>query len=94
MTTEQIITLAGALLAILFEYFPGLAGWFEGKGKAYKRLLMLASMALIVGAGFALSCYGRSSAFTCDNNGIWNALTAFVLALAANQGTHLLIKKG
>jgi hypothetical protein len=93
MDANQISALAGSLLAILFEYIPGLSDWYEPKTAPIKRLIMLGSMVLVVAATYGLSCLGRTAVFVCTSSGIWDAIYALVTAIVFNQGTHMITKK-
>jgi len=93
MTPEQFSVIAGILLAVGFEYIPGLKSWFANKPSQTKALVML-GLLLAVGVGsVALSCYGPFEFFECSEAGIWDAVEAFAMAAAANQSTYLLTKK-
>ena len=93
MTPEQIAILAGAFLAILFEYLPGLSGWYDPLSPQQKRLFMLGLMSVVTAVAFGLSCAGLFAVFACTWLGAWDALLALVAAVAANQGVHLLTKR-
>jgi exosortase/archaeosortase len=97
--TPQILTLvASAILSILFSYVPGLAGWYNGLANAtHKRLIMLGLLLITTAASFALACSGLGESLkisaTCDQAGAVELITAFVLAIAANQSTYLITPK-
>lgn len=93
LTPTQLTTIAAALLAILAEYVPGLNGWYATLKETEKRLVMLALLVIVVGVTFGLSCAGWLNAWACSEAGLKDALFALVLAIGANQGTHLLTKR-
>jgi protein-S-isoprenylcysteine O-methyltransferase Ste14 len=93
MTTEQLILIAGAVLAVLFAYIPGLASWFEPLENTKKRLIMLGILIVVTGAIFGLSCAGILSSVTCDKAGAISLVTALIYAIVANQGTYQILPK-
>lgn len=98
MTSEQLLTIAGAVLALAFMYIPGLREKYAGLSDEVKRLIMAGILLVVSGAVYGLSCYGllgsimtqSAQAVTCDQNGLIELAWAFVLAIMANQGTYLL----
>lgn len=80
--------LAGALLSLLFAYVPGVKGWYEKIPPDYKQLVMLGSIFIVVAGRFGLSCLGKDTQFACSYDGGYEALKAFVLAIAANAGVY------
>jgi hypothetical protein len=93
MTAESLALYAGAVLSLLFGYFPGLKGWFEGLGTEYKRLIMAGLLLAVSGAIFGLSCWKVVDPLvTCDQAGLVGLVKVFVLALIANQAMFTLTK--
>jgi protein-S-isoprenylcysteine O-methyltransferase Ste14 len=93
MTSEQLIVILGAVLALLFAYVPGFATWFEPLDPTKKRLLMLGMLVVITGAVFGLSCAKIFTAITCDQKGAVALVTALIYAVIANQGTYSILPK-
>ena len=93
MTPEQIAAIAGVVLALVFEYVPGISTWYELKDEQTKRLFMLGAMVLVVAGAYGLSCASLLAVWVCTWSGAWDAVLALVSAIVANQGVHLLIKK-
>lgn len=94
MTPEQLATIAGIVLSLLFKYFPGLNTWFAGLTKTVKRLVML-GLLLAVGLGaYGLSCVGLGSflgiELVCDQEGLWALLAIIFSAGFGNQLAFLL----
>jgi hypothetical protein len=92
-TPEFLTCLLGALLAILFDWFPGLAGWYgalsQGKKRQSMAVLLLGAVLLL----FAASCAGLTvDGAGCDKAGLTTLLQNYLLAVGVNQGTHLLFK--
>jgi len=93
MTPEQLIAIGAAVLSLLLEYIPPFSTWYETLSPGYKRLFMAGLLFVIVGAVFGLSCAGVVVVLACSWAGVWAAVTAWIFAIAANQGIHLLFKK-
>ncbi|RLC76903.1 MAG: hypothetical protein DRJ03_22330 [Chloroflexi bacterium] len=96
MTSEQLVAAAALLLALLFEYVPGLQRWYDGLGedadnKTYKRLVMLACLAAVAGGAYVLSCVLMvEQLVTCDAAGVWGLVRLFVAAVVVNQSAYLI----
>ena len=90
MSSELLAGTAGVVLSLLFEYLPGLHGWYNALLDGYQKLIMLAALILTAAGIYALACAGRYDLVTCDAAGAWNLLEYFVLAVVANQAAHRL----
>lgn len=92
MDAAGLSGVAGAILALLFAYIPGLNTWYAGKSSEYKSLLMLGLLALVAGGAYGLACLGWAADFgiavSCDKEGGIALLKAFLAALVANQATY------
>ena len=100
MTPQLLSSLAGITLSLFFSYIPGLSTWYEALTATYKRLVMLFLLAVVSISVFGLACLGWLPYFTggdatvaCTEQGGVELLTAFVLALVANQSTYLITPK-
>ncbi len=90
MTAEQLATIAGVLLSLLFSYVPGLSDKF-GALDATKKRLAMAGLILIVAAGaLGLSCANVLTEIECSSAGVLDLVKVFVAALVANQATYLI----
>jgi hypothetical protein len=86
--------LAGAILSLLFEYVPGLSGWYEGQTGTTKRLVMLGAIVVVAAAVYGLSCFNTPWIYVeCSTAGLFDLLLAIVAAITANQGVYLLTKR-
>jgi hypothetical protein len=94
MTTEVIAAVSGIVLALAFEYIPGLHPWYNAQENNRQRLIMLAALALTVGGAYGLSCAGWLSLYPCTELGGREAIFAFVTALVTNQSTHRILPRG
>jgi len=90
MSAELLAGISGVVLSLLFEYFPGLNGWYNALVDTKQKLIMVAALLLSAGGVFALACLGRYDLVTCDVNGVWLLLEYFILATIANQAAHRL----
>lgn len=93
MTPEIVVTVAGILLSVFFEYVPKVEGWYAQLEKQAKALFMAAAVLLVVSTAELISCYGPYNYFPCGVAGFWEVAELFVLALVANQTTHRLTRK-
>lgn len=93
MTSDQLLIIAGAVLAILFAYVPGLGDWFKKLDETVQRLVMLVILAVTTGVIFGLSCASILTKVTCDKAGAIGIVTAFFYALISNQGTYAILPK-
>ncbi len=75
-------------MALLFFYVPGLSAWYEKLSSDKKQLVMLSALFVAVGGRFALACFGKDSAFACTDEGAWDALVQFVMAVVSNAGVY------
>lgn len=90
MTTEQLASIAGIVLSLLFSYIPGLNVWFGLLDPLYKRLIMAGLLILVAAASFGLSCYGLWPTVECSQAGALGLIEILVAALIANQAAFLL----
>jgi hypothetical protein len=88
MTPELLAAITGAVLSLLFAYFPWLKEQFDKVPSVWKPILnagILLVVALgIVGAG----CLGLVNYFACSLDGVYEALYVWLLALVGNQLTY------
>jgi hypothetical protein len=93
ITPQTLTVILSGLLALLFDWFPRLAPWYEGLSRLKKQQLMLGLLALIVAAVFGGSCYGLfSSGLACSRESLPELLQIILSAAAANQAAHLLTR--
>ncbi len=87
-SANQYAVIAGAFLALVFFYVPGLSSWYGKLPSDKKQLVMLAALFVAVGGRFALSCFGKDTAFACTDEGAWDALVQFVISVVSNAGVY------
>ena len=92
MTDNIIASLAGALLALLFGYAPGVRQWYEALEPTRKALVMLLLLAVAAGVLYGAACYTPLGAgdITCDEAGLWAVVRLFLAAMVANQATYMI----
>ena len=86
-----VMSLAGAVLALLFGYVPGLRQWFEALEPTRKALVMAGALLLASVLLYLAGCYTPwQVGVTCDETGFWTLTQMFIAALVANQATYLI----
>jgi hypothetical protein len=93
LTPEMLVGFASVILALLFDWLPGLKSWYDKFGEGQKRGLMALLLVIVTGAAFGLSCAGwLLTGWLCNSTGIQGAAYLLILAVAINQGIHSLTK--
>ena len=88
MTPELLVALAGAVLSLLFAYFPWLKGWFDTVPSVWKPILN-AGVLLVVALGLVgASCLGIVDYFVCTWTGVLDAVWLWIFALVGNNLTY------
>ena len=91
MTDNIVGSLAGALLALLFGYAPGLRAWYEALEPTRKALVMLLLLLAAAVLLYLAGCYTPwPVGVTCDQAGFWLLAQLFINALVANQAAYWL----
>jgi hypothetical protein len=91
VTPEILIALLGAILSLVFAYFPWLKDWFEALNPVYKPLLNAGLLLVLVYALFGLSCAGIVTYFACTGQGALDALVIWFYAIVANQTAYQIL---
>ena len=93
VTPDFLLVLVAGVLALVFDYFPGVAKWFDALAVDAKRQL---NAGLVIGAAaliFAGTCFGLFiTNLICSVKGGFDTLYIVFLAITVNQGVHLLLK--
>jgi hypothetical protein len=88
-----LVTLVAGALALAFDYFPGVAKWFDGLSKEAKRgvnALGVVGFAVVLFAG---QCFGVfATNLVCTVAGSFDLLYIIFLAITVNQGVHLALR--
>ena len=86
-----VMSLAGAVLALLFGYVPGLRQWFEALDGVRKAQVMAGALLVAALLLYGAACYTPwPVGVTCDEAGFWQLAQLFIAALVANQATYLI----
>jgi hypothetical protein len=89
--SNVVMSLAGAVLALLFGYVPGLRQWYEALEPTRKALVMAGALLLASVLLYLAGCYTPwQVGVTCDETGFWTLTQMFIAALVANQATYLI----
>jgi hypothetical protein len=93
LTADQLSAISGVVLSLIFSYVPGLKSKFDALDPTQKRVVMLVLLAVVSIAIWLSSCNGWFVYAVCDQAGLKELITIFVLAMVANQSTFLLSPK-
>ena len=89
MTPEILVGLIAMVAAILFDWFPVLAKWFDSLAEGTKRLGMVLLMLVVCLVIFGLGCIDfYATGITCDVVGAKALAVIFVQAIVVNYVTH------
>lgn len=88
-----LLALVGGALALIFDYFPKVAGWFDALTDPQKRLVNAGAIFLVAALIFAGDCFALFvTNFVCTTGGALDAVYTVFLAITVNQGVHLALK--
>lgn len=95
MTSETLILISSAVLSLLFSYVPTLNTKFAALSDQAKKLIMVASLAVVTAGIFGLACAGLlqdlfGMTITCEKQSAVQLIRSFIFAIVANQGTFKL----
>ena len=90
-----LASIAGILLSLAFAYVPGLSDWYANQTAQIKSLVMLLALIGAAFGSYAASCWQLFDipGLTCTEGGARVLVSAFIMALAANQSTYLATRK-
>ena len=93
VTAALLVGLFGGALALAFDYFPGVAFWFDGLTIEAKRLVNVAGVAAFAVILFLGQCFGIFiTNLVCSWQGGFDLLYLVFLGITVNQGVHLGLK--
>ncbi len=93
VTPLLLVTLFAGALALVFDYFPGVARWFEGLSTEAKRGVNAIGVIAVTAIIFAGQCFGIFlTNLVCSAAGSLDLLYIIFLAITVNQGVHLALK--
>lgn len=93
ITSGVLIAFVAALLALAFDYFPGLAKWYDAKDAATKKQIMgglLIGVAVVAFAGTCLSWF--ASNLVCEPKSLITLVYELLIAVSVNQALHTITK--
>jgi hypothetical protein len=93
ITPNLLVAIVAVILAVLFDWLPGLKTWYDKFTDGQKRGIMALLLLITTAAVLGISCAAWwPLGITCNAEGIRSAIYMLVLAIAINQGTHILTK--
>lgn len=93
MNSENLLVLLSGLLAVILEYFPGLAGKFAGLTDWQKRAVVVGLLFLLALVTHLAQCEQGFGACGLDGQVVWGFLRDVLTGGAVNQGVYLLAKR-
>ncbi len=90
MTSEQLGSIAGIVLSLLFSYIPGVRDRFALLSSTEKSLFMAAMLLAVSIGALGLSCAMIVNVIECSQSGVVQLVSVFISALVANQATYVL----
>ncbi len=88
MTPEELVVLLGAVLALVFAYFPWVKDWIDGLDSVWKPLTNAGLLLVLALALVGLGCLNFVDYFECSTAGVIEALIVWLFAVVANQATY------
>jgi hypothetical protein len=85
MSPEELALLLGAILSLVFAYFPWIKDWFDDLDSVWKPLLNAGLLLVLALALVGLNCIDLANYFECSYAGLVDALIVWVLALIGNK---------
>jgi hypothetical protein len=93
VTPEFLVVLFAGLAALAFDYFPGLAAWYDAFDAPIKKRIMAVVVLLFAVVIFAGQCWGLfATNLTCELKSAFDLGYIVFIAVGVNQGAHLLMK--
>lgn len=93
VSPEFLTYLLAGLVAILFDWAPTLATWYDGLSVLKKQQFMGAILLGIVAVIFGGMCAGiLVTGLACDKAGAASLIQIWLIAVGVNQGIHTLTK--
>ena len=85
----RVIAFVATALALLFDYFPGLAAWFDKLSADVKRTVTVITAVLVVVIAFTLTCFGVvATNLACTQAGAWDVLTGIIYVIVVQYAVH------
>jgi len=92
-TPEKLVGIGAVLLALLFDWLPGLAPWYDKLKDGQKRGLMAILLLLLSLGAFGMTCAGWiKTGWVCSGLGLLDPVYLWILSVVINQPFHGLTK--
>ena len=93
ITPQSLILISAGLMALIFDWFPKVAPWYDALSTLKKKQLMVGLLIVIAGLVEVGACYGYfDTGLSCSTDSISILLTYILEAAGVNQAVHLLTK--
>ena len=93
VTSVLLVAIVSLILALSFDWFPGLAKWYDVLIEGQKRFIMAVVVLLTAIIIFVGGCYGLfKTNITCTFSGAIVLVGYILEAVTVNQSTHNLFK--
>jgi len=93
ITSGVLIAFVAALLALAFDYFPGLAKWYDAKDASAKKQIMAGLLVGAVALVFAGTCLSWIvTNLVCEPKSLITLIYELLIAVSVNQGLHAVSK--
>lgn len=93
VTPELLLILVAGALALIFDYFPGVAKWFDGLSVEAKRGVNALGVVGFAAILFAGQCFGIFvTNLICSVAGSLDLFYIIFLSVTVNQGVHLALR--
>ncbi len=93
VTPELLVAIFAALIAIAFDWFPGLANWYNPLSELKKKQIMAGVLIVVVVFIYAGTCWGIfSTGLSCTQTDLVALLNMVWVAVVVNQSFHALLK--
>jgi hypothetical protein len=89
VTAARVIAIVAAGMALLFDYFPPLAAWFEKQTDSAKQLISVGAALGLVVLAFVLTCASVvTTNLVCTTVGAWDAVVGLVYLIIVQYAFH------
>ncbi len=93
VTPEVLTYVLAALVAVAFDWAPGLSTWYGKLSESRKKTAMIAFLLVITAGIYGGICAGIFlTQYACNQVGMSGLFQVFLLSVGINQGVHKLFK--
>lgn len=93
LTPELFAQILGAIVSLLFSFFPGLREWFNALKPGEKLLVMVGLGVVVSAAIFGISCFTPYVFVACTWLGVQELLEVLWAYIVSTQAVYLLTRK-